>query len=308
MTLVNPQEPLKAARAEGWAVGGFNIYNLESARAVVDAAAGLDSPVIVQCSPGAIAHAGLDNLVGIVRRLAEGVGVPVALHLDHGKDPNLARAAIFAGFTSVMIDTSGLPIDENITETRKIVEIAHARGVYVEAELGNISGIEDVGDTDIAETLTVPEEAVRFIDETNADALAVAIGTAHGAVKFAGEPRLDFDRLKEIAGLIDRPLVLHGASAILEKDVALAERFGAELPDARGVPGDLIQRAIKLGIAKINTDSDLRLAALGRMRQVLAETPGLFNMYQLMGEIQGAVKNSTSDRIRLLGSAGKAAL
>ena len=205
-----------------------------------------------------------------------------------------------------MIDTSRLPLDENIAETRKIVDAAHKRGVAVEAELGQISGIEDVGDVDVESTLTAPEEARRFAIETGIDSLAIAIGTSHGATKFTGEPRLDFGRLRAIADLVDVPLVLHGASAVPAGALELAERFGAELPTARGVPEEFISRAISMGVAKINTDSDLRLAALGRMRQVLTEKPGLFNMYQLMGEVEAAIRSATEARIGLLSSGGKA--
>ena len=304
--LANPRAFLAAARDGGWAVGGFNVFNLESARAVARAAERTRSPVMLQTSPGAVAHAGLDAIVGIARQLAEHFSVPIALHLDHGKDPALVRAAVLAGYSSVMIDASALPLEENIQETRKIVEFAHPRGVYVEAELGSLSGIEDAGDVDVASTLTVPVEAALFATETGVDALAVAIGTAHGAAKFAGEPRLDFERLEAFCNLIQIPLVLHGASAVDADGVSLAQRFGAHLPLAGGIPEEFVRSAIKLGVAKINTDSDLRLAALGHLRQVLAEQPDLFKMYGLMGEIESAIEAVTLARIELLGSSGRA--
>lgn len=305
--LVNPLEFLKAARAGGWAVGGFNVYNLESARAVISAAAKFRSPVMVQTSEGAIKHAGLENIASIVRSLAEASPAPVALHLDHGKSIEVAKAAVEAGYTSVMIDTSRLSLEENIAATRQIVEYAHARGVQVEAEIGQLAGIEDLGEDEAAATFTAPEDAVRFAGETGVDSLTITIGTSHGAFKFKGEPRLDFDRLAAIAGLIDTPIVLHGASSVPAEDVSFAARYGAQLPHAKGIPEQLIRRAISLGVAKINTDSDLRLVALGRLRQVLAERPDIFNMYELMAEVEDAIRLSVEARIRLFGSEGKAA-
>jgi fructose-bisphosphate aldolase class II len=303
--LVNPLPYLRDARANGWGIGGFNVYNLESARAVIDAAANLRAPVMVQTSEGAIKHAGQENIAGVVSRLADAAAIPVALHLDHGKSIEVARAAIEAGYTSVMIDTSRLPLEENIAATREIVDYAHTRNVQVEAELGRLAGIEDLGETEAEATFTVPEEAVRFVSETGVDSLTVTIGTSHGAFKFKGEPRLDFDRLAQIAKLIDQPIVLHGASSIPRQDVELAARYGARLPEAKGIPEEFITRAISLGVAKINIDSDLRLAALGRIRQVLTERPDIFNMYELLAEMEAAIRASVEAHIRLLGGEGK---
>ena len=293
--LVNPKEYLIRARREGWALGGFNVFDLESARAVIDAGEQLAAPLLVQTSEGAVKHAGLENLVAIVRQLAGRTKAPVALHLDHGKSVELARAAVDAGYTSVMIDASRESYDENVRDTRAIVSYAHPRGVHVEAELGTLGGIEDLG-----------EQAARFAAETEVDALAVAIGTSHGAYKFKGTPHLDFDRLQTISQHITQPIVLHGASSLPADGIALAERYGAKLPHAQGIPPELIRRAVTLGIAKVNTDSDLRLAALGRLRQVLTERPDLFNLYELMGEVEKAIQQATVERIELLGSAGKA--
>jgi fructose-bisphosphate aldolase class II len=253
-----------------------------------------------------VKHAGLENLVAIVRELAQKTKAPVALHLDHGKSEELARAAVDAGYTSVMIDASRESFEENLRETRDIVTYAHARGVHVEAELGTLGGIEDLGEQAVRSMLTDPEQAVRFAAETEVDALAVAIGTSHGAYKFKGAPHLDLDRLREIASRVPQPLVLHGASSLPEAGVELATRYGAKLPDARGIPEELIRQAVKLGIAKVNTDSDLRLAALARLRQVLAERPDIFNLYELMGELETAIRTTTAERIQMLGSAGRA--
>ena len=306
--LVSPEPYLRKARAEGWAVGGFNVYNLESARAVIQAASNMRAPVMIQTSEGAVNHAGFPQIAGIVRGLAEAVDVPVALHMDHGKTAEVAKTAMEAGYTSVMIDTSRLPLDDNIATTKRIVELAHRGGVQVEAELGQLAGIEDVDEVEAEATFTVPEDAERFVAESGVDSLAVTIGTSHGAFKFKGEPRLDFDRLAAIAERIETPLVLHGASAVAAEEVAFAERFGARLPSAQGIPEEFIHRAISLGVAKINTDSDLRLAALGRLRRVLVTRPDIFNLYQLMGEIEEAVRLAVEERIRLFGGEGKGVL
>jgi len=304
--LVNPKEYLVRARREGWALGGFNVFNLESARAVIAAGEQLSAPLLVQTSEGAVTHAGLENLVAIVRQLAAHTRSPVALHLDHGKSEELARAAVDAGYTSVMIDASRESFADNLRETSDIVKYAHARGVQVEAELGTLGGIEDLGEQAVRSMLTDPDQAVRFATETEVDSLAVAIGTSHGAYKFKGEPHLDFERLQEIASRVAQPIVLHGASSLPRDQVEFAERFGAKLPAARGIPAELIQKAVSMGIAKVNTDSDLRLAALGRLRQVLTERPDLFNLYELWGEVEGAIRHATAERIRMLGSDGKA--
>jgi fructose-bisphosphate aldolase class II len=304
--LVNPKDFLARARRDGWAMGGFNVFNLESARAVIDAGEELAAPLLVQTSEGAVKHAGLENMVAIVRQLAGRTRAPVALHLDHGKSVELSRAAIDAGYTSVMIDASRESFDENVRETRDIVQYARARGVHVEAELGTLGGIEDLGEQAARSMLTDPDQAVRFASETQVDALAVAVGTSHGAYKFKGEPRLDFDRLRDIASRVAQPLVLHGASSLRQEDVAFAERYGAKLNHAQGIPPELIRKAVTLGIAKVNTDSDLRLAALGRLRQVLVERPDIFNLYEIMGEIEVAIRTETAARIRMLGSSNKA--
>ena len=304
--LVNPKAYLVRARREGWALGGFNVFNLESARAVIAAGEEARAPLLVQTSEGAVKHAGLENLVAIVRELAAKSAAPVALHLDHGKSEALARAAVDAGYTSVMIDASRETLEENRRETSDIVAYAHSRGVHVEAELGMLGGIEDLGEQAGKSMLTDPAQAARFADETGVDALAVAIGTSHGAYKFKGEPHLDFDRLRDIAARVAQPIVLHGASSMPHEAILFAERYGAKLPHAQGIPPALIRQAVTLGIAKVNTDSDLRLAALGRLRQVLSERPDLFNLYELMGEVETAIRQATLERIQIFGSAGKA--
>ncbi len=304
--LVNPKELLLRARREGWALGGFNVFDLESARAVIDAGERLAAPLLVQTSQGAVEHAGLEAMVAIVRLLAGRTRAPVALHLDHGKSVALSLAAIDAGYTSVMIDASRASFEENVEKTREVVAYAHARGVHVEAELGTLAGIEDLGEQAAGASLTNPAQAARFAEATGVDALAVAVGTSHGAYKFKGQPHLDLDRLREIAARVQQPLVLHGASSLPHADVVLAERFGAKLDHAQGIPAVLIRQAIGCGIAKVNTDSDLRLAAIGRLRQALGERPEVFNLYELMGLMEAGIRDATMERIELLGSAGKA--
>ncbi len=304
--LVNPKELLLRARREGWALGGFNVFDLESARAVIDAGERLAAPLLVQTSQGAVEHAGLEAMVAIVRLLAGRTRAPVALHLDHGKSVALSLAAIDAGYTSVMIDASRASFEENVEKTREVVAYAHARGVHVEAELGTLAGIEDLGEQAAGASLTNPAQAARFAEATGVDALAVAVGTSHGAYKFKGQPHLDLDRLREIAARVQQPLVLHGASSLPHADVVLAERFGAKLDHAQGIPAALIRQAIGCGIAKVNTDSDLRLAAIGRLRQALGERPEVFNLYELMGLMEAGIRDATMERIELLGSAGKA--
>src|SRR5262249_54664871 len=300
--LVNRKEYLVRARREGWALSGFNVFDLQSARAVIAAGEELSAPLLVQTSEGAVKYAGLDNLVAIVGQLAGRTRSPVALHLDHGKSDELARAAVDAGYASVMIEASRESFDENARATRHIVAYAHAKGVQVEAELGTLGGIEDLGEQAARSMLTDPDQAVRFATETEVDSLAAAIG----ASKCRGEPPLDFDRLTAIASRVPQPIVLHGASSLPPEQVQLAERHGARLPQARGIPPELIQKAVAMGIAKVNTDSDLRLAALSRLRQVLGERPDLFNLYELAGEVEKAIREATAERIRLLGSDGKA--
>ena len=301
--LVNPKEYLVRARREGWALGGFNVFDLESARAVIAAGEQAGAPLLVQTSQGAVEHAGLDAMVAIVRLLAGRTEAPVALHLDHGKSVALSLAAVDAGYTSVMIDASRDSFEENVEKTRQVVAYAHARGVHVEAELGTLSGIEDLGEEAAASMLTDPAQAARFAEATGVDALAVAVGTSHGAYKFKDQPHLDLDRLREIATRVTQPLVLHGASSLPHTHVVLAERFGARLDHAQGIPAALIRQAIGCGIAKVNTDSDLRLAAIGRLRQALVERPEIFNLYELMGLMEGAIREATLERIELLGSA-----
>jgi fructose-bisphosphate aldolase class II len=299
--LVVGKELLLAARRGGYAVGAFNIQNLESLLAVVEAAVEERSPVIVAVTPGAIKYAGLNHLAGLVKAAAESAPVPMALHLDHGEDIETVRKCLEAGFTSVMIDGSHLPFEENVALTRKVVELAHLRGVSVEGELGKLAGVEER-----EAVLTDPDEAKEFVERTGVDALAVSIGTSHGAYKFKGEPRLDFERLRVIREKVDVPLVLHGASSVPQWIIEKATKYGAELTGAKGIPEDHIKRAIELGITKINIDTDMRLAFTATVREVLANQPKEFDPRKILGPAKEAMKEVVKAKMRLFGSSGKA--
>ncbi|MEM2280964.1 MAG: class II fructose-bisphosphate aldolase, partial [Candidatus Bathyarchaeia archaeon] len=246
--LVTNKELLSAAKLGGYAVGAFNIQNLESFLAVVEAAVEERSPVIVAVTPGAIRYAGLKYLATLVRTAAEILPVPMSLHLDHGEDVETVRKCLEAGFTSVMIDGSHLPFEENVALTRCVVELAHPVGVSVEGELGRLAGVEEKTVEEREAVITDPEEAEEFVKRTEVDALAVSIGTSHGAYKFKGEPQLDFERLRLIRERVDVPLVLHGASSVPQWIIEKATKYGAELTGAKGIPEDHIRKAIVLGI------------------------------------------------------------
>jgi len=299
--LVVGKELLLAARRGGYAVGAFNIQNLESLLAVVEAAVEERSPVIVAVTPGAIKYAGLNHLAGLVKAAADSAPVPMALHLDHGEDIETVRKCLEAGFTSVMIDGSHLPFEENVALTRKVVELAHLRGVSVEGELGKLAGVEER-----EAVLTDPDEAKEFVERTGVDALAVSIGTSHGAYKFKGEPRLDFERLRVIREKVDVPLVLHGASSVPQWIIEKATKYGAELTGAKGIPEDHIRRAIEFGITKINIDTDMRLAFTATVREVLANQPKEFDPRKILGPAKEAMKEVVKAKMRLFGSSGKA--
>jgi fructose-bisphosphate aldolase class II len=244
----------------------------------------------------------------MARIASEWASIPLSLHLDHGKDLEVIRSCVENGFTSVMIDGSHLPFQENIDVTKKVVEMASPRGVSVEGELGRLKGIEEkVSVSDQEAFLTDPQAAEEFVIKTGVDALAVAIGTSHGAYKFKGESKLDFERLAEIGRRVDIPLVLHGASGVPKPILEKAERFGAKLPGAKGIPDEAIQRAISLGICKINIDTDLRLSFVGAIREVLTTKPEEFDPRKIIGPGREAIKQTVQSKMRLFGSSGKAA-
>jgi len=277
-------ELLQAAQKGGYAVGAFNTNNLEITHAIMGAAQELRAPVIVATSSGALKYAGIDFLPAIVLTYAHQAPIPVALHLDHGPNFETVMACIRHGFSSVMIDASKLPFDENVAVTRQVVEAAHAVGVSVEAELGRLVGVEDhvvVSEREAA--MTDPDEATDFVRQTGIDALAVAIGNAHGFYK--GDPQLDFDRLQTIRDRVDVPLVLHGAS---------------------GIPDHDIRTAISLGICKINIDTEVRDAFARAVRQTLAEKPKEIDPRKILGPAIQAMQTVVARKIELFGSAGHA--
>ncbi len=295
------------ANRESYAIGQFNVSNLEFVQAAIGAAAELRAPIILATSSGAIKYAGIETLVAMVRTLVEKAGVPVALHLDHGEDLAQAALCIKHGYTSVMIDASHAPLDENIRITREVVNLAHRSGVTVEAELGRLGGIEDNVNVKARDAfLTDPQEAQRFAAETGCDALAIAVGTSHGAFKFKGAPVIDFERISVIKKLLGIPLVLHGASSVDPDSVATINRFGGKIEDAHGLDEHAYREAISRGINKVNIDTDLRLKWTAVLRQQMAEKPGEFDPRKLLGPARDAVCGVIKQKIKLLGSSGKA--
>jgi fructose-bisphosphate aldolase class II len=292
--------------AKGYAVGAFNISNLESLLAVVEASIEERSPVIVAVTPSSVKYAGLEYLVGMVKTAAESASVPMSLHLDHGQDVETVLKCIDAGFTSVMIDGSRLNFEENVSLTKRVVNLAHSKGVSVEGELGRLMGIEESTVEEKEAILTDPNAAKEFVEQTGVDALAVAIGTSHGAYKFKVEPKLDSERLKSIRQKINVPLVLHGASSVPSWIIKRATKYGAELSGAKGIPDEHIVKAISLGIAKINIDTDLRLAFTGTIREVLATSPKKFDPRKILGPAKEAMKEIVRGKMRLFGSSGEA--
>jgi fructose-bisphosphate aldolase class II len=307
MPLLSSKEILVPAREQGYAVGAFNTSNLEISQAIFEAASEMNSPVIVATSETAIKYAGYSSLFDMVRRLSDYYRVKAALHLDHGKDIGLVVRCIQHGWTSVMIDASKQEYKDNLTTTSRVVEIAHMADVTVEAELGRLGGVEDTVKVEEREAfLTDPDQAAEFVEKTGCDLLAVAVGTSHGAYKFKGEPRLELERLSEIAQRVSIPLVLHGASSVPQSVLERAARYGAKLPGAKGVPEAALKEAVKKGIAKINIDTDLRLAFTGAVRQILTENPDVFDPRKIMGEAREAIKDVVKGKTELFGSAGKA--
>src|SRR3990170_4550585 len=304
--LVNNKDLMVPARKNGYAIGAFNVQNMESAQAVAEAAAEEKSPAILQITPSVIKYAGLPYISGLVKTAAQLAPVPLAMHLDHGEDFDTAAKCVEAGFSSVMIDGSFLKFDENVALTKRVVGIAHAKGVSVEAELGKLAGIEERSVEEKEAILTDPSAAMVFVEKTGVDALAVAIGTSHGAYKFKSESKLDIERLRAISERISVPLVLHGASSVPQWIVEKATKYGAALGGAKGIPEEQIKKAISLGIAKINIDTDLRLAFTAAVREVLANSPKEFDPRKILGPAKDAMKEVAKSKMRLFGSSGKA--
>ncbi len=305
MALVTMKEILEDADRKGYAVGAFNINNLEFLKAIVKAGEEENSPLIIAVSEGAMKYAGVEFLSEMVQIAASKTHIPIALHLDHGKHFEKIMTAIRHGFTSVMIDASDKPYEENVKLTSEIVKIAHAIGITVEAELGRLLGKEDEVESDVA-IYTDPDDAKKFVEETGVDALAVAVGTSHGAYKFKGEAKLDIERIKKIKELVGIPLVLHGASGVPAHILEGLKELGVDLGKAKGVPDEEIQKAIEAGIRKINIDTDLRLSFLLGVRKYMAENPTIFDPRKYLGAGMEVVKETVKSKIQLFGSRGKA--
>lgn len=296
---------LKKAHRKNYAVPHFNINNLEMVQAVVKAAVKLNSPVILATSEGALQYAGMNYLFNLVKIAAEENKIPIALHLDHGKDLKIIKQAIKLGYSSVMIDASHEDFNKNVKLTKKVVQWAHKQGVSVEAELGTIGGKEDLiaGKKII---YTDPDLAKEFVERTGCDFLAVAIGTSHGAYKFTGEAKLNLNLLKEIKKKTNIPLVLHGASEVPKSMVKLAERYGADLQGVKGVPNTQIKLAVQNGINKINTDTDLRIAFTAAVRKVIKQNPAEFDPRRILAPARDLIQQVAEERIKLFGSKNKA--
>lgn len=300
MALITTKEMFKKALVNDYAVGAFNVNNMEIIQGIVDAASIENAPLILQVSAGARKYAKPAYLLKLVEAAIEDTGLDIALHLDHGEDFDICKKCIDNGFTSVMIDGSKHPFEENIALTKQVVEYAHAHGVVVEAELGKLAGVEDNIKVDArSATFTDPDEAVEFVERTGVDSLAIAIGTSHGAYKFTGEPYLDYERLKKIHSLLpDTPLVLHGASSVLKEFVDRCNEFGGQIPGAQGVPEEMIRESTKYGICKVNIDTDLRLAMTAEIRRVLIENPTEFDPRKYLGPGRDAITKMVQHKIK----------
>ncbi|MGM0609023.1 MAG: class II fructose-1,6-bisphosphate aldolase [Candidatus Muiribacteriota bacterium] len=309
MPLIGTKKMFESARRGKYAVGAFNVNNMEIIQGIFEAIKEQEAPLIIQVSAGARKYARHEYLMHLIKASLELYDVPVAVHLDHGDSFEICKSCIDGGFTSVMIDGSKHSFKDNIKLTKQVVDYAHDKGVPVEAELGQLAGIED--DVNVADkdaSFTDPDQAAEFIEKTGCDSLAIAIGTSHGAYKFKGEPKLRFDILEEIEKRIPQnyPLVLHGASSVPQDLVKTCNDYGAKIPGARGVPEDIIAEAAKTGVCKINIDTDLRLALTGAVRKVFIESPEVFDPRKYLGPGREAIKGVVSRKLKYLGCAGKA--
>ena len=298
--LVTTKEMFEKSMKENYAIGAFNVNNMEIIQAIVDAAAEEKSPVILQASSSAIKYARINYLMKMVEAATEEhPEIPVAIHLDHGPDFETAKMCIDNGFTSVMIDGSKYSFEENVELTKKVVEYAHSKGVMVEAEIGKLAGIEDDVNVSSDDAIyTDPADAERFVKETGCDSLAIAIGTSHGAYKFKGEARLRFDILAKVKEkLPNTPIVLHGASSVIPRLVEMCNENGGNIPGAKGCPNEMLKQAGENGVSKINVDTDLRLAMTAQVRRVFNEDPSIFDPRKYLGAARAEIKETVSDKI-----------
>lgn len=313
MALVDTKKMFEMAYKGGYAVGAFNVNNMEITQGIVSAIAEEKAPLILQVSRGARSYASISYLRAIIDvAVKENPDIPIAINLDHGDNFETCKQFVDDGFTSIMIDASSKPLEENIRITKQVVEYAHPRGVVVEAELGQLGGIEEdvvgVGHDDIGKHLADPDQVVEFVEKSGCDSLAVACGTSHGAYKFKKEPKLAFDILEEVGERLPGfPLVMHGSSSVLAEFKDLINKYGGSMPDAMGVPEEAVSKAAKLAICKVNIDTDLRMALTAKIRQVFAETPGEFDPRKYLGPGREAIRKMVKHKLHILGCAGKAA-
>ncbi len=311
MPLVNTKEMFKAAYEGGYAIGAFNVNNMEIIQGIVEAGKKLNAPLILQVSKGARAYANHTYLVKLVEAAVEESGLPIALHLDHGPDFETCKSCIDGGFTSVMIDGSHLPYEENVALTKRVVDYAHERGVTVEGELGQLAGIEDDVNVSAEDaSYTNPDQVYDFVTRTGVDSLAIAIGTSHGAFKFkpGQKPQLRFDILEEVSKRLPGfPIVLHGASSVIPEFVEMINNYGGEMPDAIGIPEEMLRQSAQMAVCKINIDSDLRLAMTAAVRKHLVENPNHFDPRQYLKPAREAIQGMVEHKINtVLGCGGKA--
>ncbi|MCL2637380.1 MAG: class II fructose-1,6-bisphosphate aldolase [Oscillospiraceae bacterium] len=311
MPLITTKEMFKKAYDGGYAIGAFNVNNMEIVQGITEAARDLNAPVILQVSAGARKYASHTYLMKMVEAAVADTGVPIALHLDHGADFETCKSCIDGGFTSVMIDGSHHSFEDNIKITKQVVEYAHSKGVTVEGELGQLAGVED--DVNVSEedaSYTRPEEVQEFVSKTGVDSLAIAIGTSHGAFKFkpGQKPQLRFDILDEITKLLPGfPIVLHGASSVPQDFLEEINKYGGDMPGAIGIPEDMLRQAAKSAVCKINIDSDIRMAMTAAIRKYMAQNPGHFDPRQYFVPARQAVKDMVAHKIsNVLGCNGKA--
>ena len=309
MPFVTTKDMFEKSMKEKFAIGAFNINNMEFVQAIMDAAAKENSPVILQTSASAIKYARVPYLKKMIEAGLEEHDIPVALHLDHGPDFETCKTCVDNGYTSVMFDGSKYDFETNIKLTKEVVDYAHAHGVVVEAELGKLAGIED--DVNVSEDdamYTDPDEAKEFVERTGCDSLAIAIGTSHGAYKFKGEAKLRFDILAKIKEKIpNTPIVLHGASTVIPELVEICNKYGANLPGAKGVPDEMLHEASISGVSKINVDTDLRLAMTAGIRETFVTDPSIFDPRKYMGKGRTLIEETVAHKIRdVFGSSNKA--
>ncbi|MCH5153853.1 MAG: class II fructose-1,6-bisphosphate aldolase [Clostridiales bacterium] len=309
MPLVNTKDMFAKAYEGGYAIGAFNINNMETIQGIVEAGKAENAPLILQVSSSAIKYANPKYLTKMVQAAVEDSGLPICLHLDHGNSYDLCVEVIKYGFTSVMIDASSHPLAENIKITSQVVQYAHDHGVTVEAELGRLAGVEDNVKVSESDALyTDPDEAAEFVAKTGVDSLAIAIGTSHGAFKFKGDAKLRFDILEKVSKLLPKfPIVLHGASSVLPDYVKMVNDFGGTMPGAKGIPEEMLRKASSMAVCKINVDSDLRLAFTAAVRKHFAENPAHFDPRQYLGDGRALVTECVRHKlVHVLGCAGKA--